>query len=320
MIVKSKEDLLIRAAELYYQQNLSQNTIAEIFGLSRPTISRLLDEAKETGIVEIIIHSPIKKNAYLSKKLRKELDLKDAIVVSGDYLYDEALQKCSEAASQLVHSILENNMTFGITWGAPMNYFADELEEREYYNVDVVQMVGCLGTGNPKMDGLELAIKISQKLKGTYSNIYAPAFVDSEIVQKYFLVEHQIATTIKKSASLDLVVTVIGSLYDENSTLQRTGYLSEDERRRLLDDGAVGHMLGRMFNMKGEEIPIAGKYVISAPLESLKNSRWSICISAHPKKTIPTYVAIKSGYINTLIVDESLAKALLDYNDNNQSK
>ncbi|MFR1150587.1 MAG: MarR family transcriptional regulator [Butyricicoccus sp.] len=59
--MSSRTDLLVRISELYYQQNLSQQDISKITGISRPTISRLLDEAKETGVVEIIVHSPINK-------------------------------------------------------------------------------------------------------------------------------------------------------------------------------------------------------------------------------------------------------------------
>ncbi|MPW26132.1 hypothetical protein GC105_10055 [Alkalibaculum sp. M08DMB] len=313
--MRTKEELLIRAAELYYQQNLSQSAISEYFGVSRPTVSRLIDEAKELGIIEIIIHNPIKKNIELSKELRIRFNLKDAIVISGSYLYNEALQKCSIAASQLVHSILENNMSIGISWGAPMNYFANSLAEKEYYNVNVVQMVGCLGTGNPNIDGLELAIKISQKLKGSYSNIYAPVFVDSLIVQNYFLAEHHIETTIKKALTTDIVVTGIGSIYDESSTLQTTGYITEDERIKLLKKGAVGHILARMIDIDGNEVAVDNKYVISSSLESLRYPRWSICISAHPKKTKPIIAAIKGGYINTIIVDESLAHALINYRE-----
>ncbi|MFZ7133924.1 MAG: sugar-binding transcriptional regulator [Eubacteriales bacterium] len=307
-----KEELLIRASELYYQQNLSQNEIAEFFSISRPTVSRLLDEAKETGIVEIIIHSPINKNIQLSKKVRQTFNLKDAVVLKGNYLYEEALQKCSVIASQYVHSILGNNMSIGISWGFPMNCFAEALEKKEYYNVNVVQMVGCLGTGNPNLDGLELAIKISEKLKGTYSNIYAPVFVDSAVVQRYFLAEHQIENTIRKAQKTDIIITGVGSLFDDTSSLQTTGYICEEERQNLLAKGAVGHMLSRMIDMEGNEIPLDHKYVISASLDCLKQSRWSICISAHPKKTKPLYAALTSSYINIPIIDESLAQSLLD--------
>lgn len=312
--MKTKEDLLIRAAELYYQQGLSQNAIAEILCTSRPTVSRILDEARELGIVEIIIHSPIKKNAELSKSLRTALNLKDATVISGSFDYDTALQKCSTAAAHFLNSIIENNNTIGISWGPAINYLCDSIEPHEYYNINVVQMVGCLGTGNPSIDGLELAMKISNKLKGTYSNIYAPAFVDNETVYSYLIVEPQIEATLKKALNVDIVLTGIGSLYDRASTLQRSGYLTENERQNLLSKGGVGHLLARIFDANGNEIPIEGKYVISTPLDALRSPKWSIGICASEMKAISVLAAIRAGYINTLISDEALAVKLLKLN------
>ena len=314
--MKTKEDLLIRAAELYYHQGLSQNVIAEILNTSRPTVSRILEEAKTSGIVEIIIHSPIKKNAELSNTLRTTLNLKDAIVISGDYDYDTALQKCSVAAAHFLNSVLENNNTIGIPWGPAIRYLADALEPEEYYNINVVQLVGCLGTGNPSLDGLELAMKISNKLNGTYANIYAPAFVDNEVVYSYLIAEPQIEATLKKAASIDILLTGVGSLYNSTSTLQKAGYLSEEERQSLLSKGVVGHLLARMFNADGEEIDPEGKFVISAPLNSLKTPKWAIGISASEPKAIPTLAAVRAGFLNALIVDETLALKLLELAQN----
>ncbi|MGB7604566.1 MAG: sugar-binding domain-containing protein [Lutisporaceae bacterium] len=312
--MNTREDLLIRAAELYYQQGLSQNAIAEILCTSRPTVSRILEEARELGIIEIIIHSPIKKNAELSKSLRTAFNLKDAIVVSGSFDYDTALQKCSTAAAHFLNSILENNNTIGISWGPAINYLCDSIEPHEYYNINVIQMVGCLGTGNPSIDGLELAMKISGKLKGTYSNIYAPAFVDNETVYSYLIAEPQIESTLKKALNVDIVLTGIGSLYDSASTLQRSGYLTENERQNLLSKGGVGHLLARIFDANGNEIPIEGKYVISTPLDALRSPKWSIGICASEMKAISVLAAIRAGYINTLISDEALANKLLKLN------
>lgn len=307
----AREDLLIRAAELYYHQELSQNAIAELLGTSRPTISRMLEEARESGIVEIIIHSPIKKNPQLSKALRTALSLKDAIVIAGNHSQTSALQKCCTAAAKFLSGILDNNTTIGITWGAAANYLCDAIEPGDYYNINVVQMVGCLGTGNPDIDGLELAMKIAAKLKGTYANIYAPAFVDSPIVHSHLIAEPQIASTLKKSLHTDIVLTGIGSLHDNTSTLQRAGYLSEEDRLDLLAQGATGHLLARMFDQKGQEIPLKSKHVISAPLTALKVPSWSVGICSGKERAIAALSSVRAGYINTLICDEELANEVL---------
>ena len=224
--------------------------------------------------------------------------------------YDTALQKCSVAAAHLLTSILENNNVIGISWGPAINYLCDALESQDYYNVNVVQMVGCLGTGNPGIDGLELAMKISGKLKGAYSNIYAPAFVDDEIVYNYLTAEPQIEATLKKALNTDVVLTGIGSL-DSTSTLLKAGYLSERDGKELLDKGGVGHLLARAFDASGREISVEGKYVISAPLEALRTPNWSVGISASESKAAAALAAVNAGYINTLVVDETMANELL---------
>ena len=45
MLVENRVDLLVRIAELYYQQSLSQQEISTMMKLSRPTIARLHDAA-----------------------------------------------------------------------------------------------------------------------------------------------------------------------------------------------------------------------------------------------------------------------------------
>ena len=47
--------LAIKAAEMYYLENGSQLQISKKMGVSRPTVSRLLQYAKDKGLVKIQI-------------------------------------------------------------------------------------------------------------------------------------------------------------------------------------------------------------------------------------------------------------------------
>lgn len=53
-----KSKLSIEVAELYYQLNYSQQQISEHLKISRPTVSRLLQYAREKGYVQIKIADP----------------------------------------------------------------------------------------------------------------------------------------------------------------------------------------------------------------------------------------------------------------------
>lgn len=310
--MSNRVDLLVHISELYYQQELSQQEISQIMGISRPTVSRLLDEAKETGVVEVIIHSPIVKHPKLSYALRTEFGLRDAIVVSGNYEFDKALARCAKCAAHFLNTVLENNMSIGISWGRALEALCNAVEPSEYYNVNVVQMVGCLGTGNPRVDGLELALRLSKKVGGTYSNIYAPVYVDSELVYSYLVAEPQIETTLKKALSVDIVITGIGSLDDPNASLYQSGCYSPEDRGELMRRGAVSSLLGRMFDINGKEVQLDGRFVISAPLEAMHYPTWSIGINAGAAKAECTLAALHGKYLNTLIVDEPLALRILE--------
>lgn len=312
--MEDRNELLIRVAELYYDENLNQNEIAKMMNTSRPTVSRILDEAKETGVVEIIVHNPIRKDAQLAYSLRKRFNLRDAVVIAGDYTYDKAIRRCCEAAMQYFYAIMENNTTIGISWGTVPQCLCDLIEKREYYNVNVVQMVGCLGSGDPNIDGLELALRLSRKLGGTYSNIYAPVYVENDLVQKYLMAEPQIAATIKKAMHTDIILTGVGSL-DERTSLQVSGNMNDKDRMELIDQGAVGHLLARPFDKDGIEITQRRRFTIGAPLEAMKHAQWSIGISAAEFKAEAVLAAVRGGYLNALIVDQPLAEKLLQMSD-----
>lgn len=50
--------LLSKVSKLYYERGLNQQEIADKLHLSRPKVSRLLQQAQEEGIVQITVHSP----------------------------------------------------------------------------------------------------------------------------------------------------------------------------------------------------------------------------------------------------------------------
>ena len=212
--MQSRQAQLMRASELYYERGLSQQKIADILGVSRPTVSRLLEEARKSGVVEIVVHAPLKQNYELSERLRRELGLKDAVVIQGEASPDRspALRRCAQAAGQLFLSLLESGMTVGLSWGRVLRQFCDTLPQQKHtFNVNVVQTIGCLGTGNPHLDGLELTLALAKKLNGTFYNVYAPVYVDSALVQSYLLREPSVELAIRQAGQADIILTGIGS-------------------------------------------------------------------------------------------------------------
>lgn len=318
--MQDKEPLLIRVSELYYEQGMSQQGVAQLLGLSRPTVSRLLEEARSRGVVEIVVHAPLRKEQKLSAQLRQQLGLRDAVVVSGRYDYDRALRRCAQAAAEVFGAVLENGMTVGISWGRALRAFCGVLPERKHtFNINVVQMIGCLGTGNPQLDGLELSLTLAKKLNGTFRNVYAPVYVDSELVQSYLLKEPSVELAIRQANQADIVLTGVGSLWDPEGSLYHAGYFDAKDRDSLTAAGAVAVIQGRLLDRQGQEVAIPGRYVVGCQLEAIRRAPWRIGMNAGAGRGVETLAALRSGCINVLVVDEPLAEELLQLNKSTEN-
>lgn len=73
---KQKEQLSVEVARLYYQADLGQQEIATRLGVSRPTVSRLLQNAKTKGYVKIEVQDPFSNLTELAVALKEKYQLK----------------------------------------------------------------------------------------------------------------------------------------------------------------------------------------------------------------------------------------------------
>ena len=77
-----RTDLLtVRAAELYYDENKTQDEIGALLGISRWKAGRLLTQARESGIVRIEIVHPRARRLGLERDLCARFGLADAVIV-----------------------------------------------------------------------------------------------------------------------------------------------------------------------------------------------------------------------------------------------
>ena len=105
--------LIYKCCDLYYRQEKSQQEICDIFGVSRPSVSRMLKSGRELGIVRIEIVNP-DATAYgqLERQLEEAFSLKEAIVVC-----DSPAQSGAEVRLYPIwHGCCTTAITLGFLW------------------------------------------------------------------------------------------------------------------------------------------------------------------------------------------------------------
>lgn len=306
---------MTRAAELYYRQELSQQQIAKVLGCSHSTVSRLLAEARETGVVEINIRRHVETMPDLASQLRSLFKLREAIVVPNAGTDEANLRAVGSAAADLLLSIMNNGRSVGVTWGNTLYHMVNALEHVPLEGVEVIQMSGALGEGDPDVDGPKLAIKLAEYFNGTCKLVPAPAIVESAEARDTLMRQPAVERALKRAARADIMVQGIGALTRTQSSLERAGYIGSAGRKAAQAQGAVGHIVARMIDADGDEVGDYAQRVISVPLESMRRAKWSIGVSAAVAKVPAILGALRGGYFNTIVVDEESAQAMLRVRD-----
>ena len=125
-----KHDKVIQAAKLYYLLDCTQNEIAKKLGVSRPTVSRMLQTAKREGIVQINICEKAEGLMDLEAELERRFGLKKAVVASVGQYEDHIIKTTlGLKAAEYLESIVKDEDIIGVTWGTTIYHVAVELKK-----------------------------------------------------------------------------------------------------------------------------------------------------------------------------------------------
>ena len=146
-----KRALAVKVAQLYYQNDWRQSRIAAELNLSRPTVSRLLQYARESGIVQIRINNPLVSTQQLADQLKAHYHLSNAIVVPSEMTASgELLELVGAAAAQYIEKVVKNDDTIGLAWGKTIHAIAQHLSPEDVHGVTVVQLKGSVANTKQK--------------------------------------------------------------------------------------------------------------------------------------------------------------------------
>ena len=113
------------------------------------------------------------------------------------------------------------------------------------------------------------------------------------------------------ASNLDVALLSVGGI-STLTTSYRTGYITEAERRSLIDAGAVGDVLYNFISEDGELVKHhVNDRVISADLGLLRRCPEKVLISGGKEKLLALKAAIRNLEPTTLITDEQTAISLL---------
>ena len=312
---------LIKAAELYYRDGLSQQEIAKKLHTSRTSISRALIQARNEGYVQIRIQYPEQSNLGLERELEEKYGLTEALIAVPAYDQSSDQEVAFQAVDYTLR-VLKKNMVLGMTWGRAMHGFVEQLAQDErlrslsFRNVKIVPFLGTPGV--TQLDSWDattysntLATKVGNLLHCASYNLSAPMYVDGEKEKELIEGIDEISKVLHMAETADMALIGIGSMQKDSSII-KAGIRTEEEYKELIQKGAVGEIVGRIYDKNGQTVDKdLQRKMIGISLDKIAKIPVRVGISYGKDKIEAIKGAIAGGLVNVLVTDVPTAELLL---------
>lgn len=304
---------LARVAHMHFVEGLDQKEIAQRIHASRSTVSRMVRQAVERGIVQISVHFPASRNTALEQQLATRLGLDQAVIVDGDAVADPPLRgTLGSLGAEVINRELPARGSLAVCWGRSIGHVIDHLDTFPAERPNVVQMIGSLRVSDDASNGVELARHAANRLSATLELLSAPLMVDSVEAAHSLRSQTDISRVLEHAARADVALVGLGALDAQSSALVAAGYVSASDTEDLRALGAVGDVAGVFIDRDGRDVSadFSGR-IIGVTLEDLRAIRHTVAMAYGLSKVEVIGAAARGGYITTLLTDSSTAQALL---------
>jgi len=310
---EQREQLMIQVAKRYYHLDMTMSDLSTELGLTRWQASRLLTEAKETGLVriEIVPHTP--RMPGLESRLERAFGLKEAVIIPSNADQDEGLvlDAVARGAGQYLAG-LGKIPAIGISWGRTMTAVARRLPPYWNEGVEVVLLNGSMNVRSTGPQTNNVAELFASAGRGSATLLPVPAIFGHAATKAALEQDPTIAAVLDFATSVPVICFGIGAMVPD-SVLIQSGYVSLEEHESLKRKGAVGDILSRYIDAEGQIVdPDLDARTIGISLESCLKRTLSIGVAAGLAKRDAILSCLRARYVNVLITDEVTALSLLE--------
>lgn len=299
--------LLGQVAQMYYEQSATQDAIAAALKLSRPTVSRLLKEAREEGVVQIIINTPFRYVPELEADLAASFPGLRHVRV----LRTSESSVVARAAAAYLGAILRDGDVIGVSWGNTMEELTNYLPNRVLRQATVVQLNGGVAQAGVGTNATEVAARFGRAFSADVYVLHVPAVVDNDQVREALLQNRETARVLELGRRANVRIYGVG-VPESNSVLVKAGYVTPQYLQGLRRKGAVGDICSRYFTEHGAVCdPDLNGRTIGIPLEALAQAEHAIAVVPGFHRAPGALGALRGRFLNVLITDEATAREIL---------
>ena len=312
MVDKSQDDPTLLAAWMYYNENLTQEQIAQKLNVSRVTVTRLLQKAKREGIVEVRVTRRLSPQRHLVRKLQDTFGIDEAVVAPTYDSQDNTLDAVGMAAAEYLEQIMFPGCRLGVTgWSTVVARMVPYIRDSVRAKPSVVnELLGSVyGAGRQ----YNVSARLAQILGAPIETVPSPILVQSDTVLAALMEEPAISTALKHARQCDIALVGLGQP-TVDWTMVSVGHITPNQVNYLRRMGVIGDILLRFYDDHGQPVHTdLDDRIVSISWDDIRRIPNILALVSGPSKVEPIIGALRGHLIHCLITDTETAEQVLRY-------
>lgn len=312
-IVSQEYELLTEIAVAYYCDEITQEEIANKFGLSRIKVGRLLKRAKEEGIVEINVRYHPVFSTQLEKQLKERFPVSRALIALDHHDEEEQRRQVASLVSAYLNNILKDNVVVAVGQGRNVASVAES--SGVIQGRDCRFICGIGGTHRPGdvINADHISRLLAKKFGGSSESLYAPAYVENIQLKELLLQNGTIKETLDRARKADIALVGIGDMNEESYMVKLGWFTPHEINDASLNQGVIGDIAGYdFFNARGEHVnTVMDNRVIGLSVEELRQIPCVIAIASENTKAMAIMGALRTGAIDIIATSARNIRTIL---------
>ena len=293
---------VVRVAWYYYVESYTQKQISDLLAINRTKVIRLLEYAKETGVVSFKLNQSDNKRLKLEKELMDKFKLNDVCLVPRSETLVNLNESLAVATAMYIINRMPDVHYINVGYGDTLNRVINHLAASIDRPINFVSLTGGVNYYLPSF---------SKRFNANLNLIPSPLLLSKEETRNALIQDSSVVEIQKMVDLSDTTVVGIGGLNDD-ATIVKNGILSKNDLRLLQMMGSVGDVLSHFLDEKGDLISSdLEKRLISTSLDRLRKLDNVIGVSGGSNKVSAILSVLKGKYINVLITDETTGEQLI---------
>lgn len=243
------EQLITRAAWLYFVAGLTQDEVGKQLGLTRLRVNRLLAQSREQGIVQIRINSRLASCVALEQGLKQRFGLDEAVVVPTPPDAASIPPVIGAAAGAVLGDRLRDGMAVGVGWGRTLRLSLQSVPRQHLPNLTVVSLLGGLMRGSV-INTYETASHLADILGAQCYYIAGPALTDTQATRDILMDQAILREAFSHARQVDLALISVGTVAPD-ATMVAVGLIEKKDLKSLVAAGATGDLCAHWIDDQG---------------------------------------------------------------------